>query len=82
MLADNFEVLSTESYSVSEDSLADSKRSVSLESVVMEQEEVSDTIRELILEERRRNFISKTEQFYEPANLKRCHSASLVHHRR
>lgn len=50
MLADNFEVLSTESYSVSDDSLADSKGSVSLESVVMDQEEVSDTIRELILE--------------------------------
>jgi hypothetical protein len=44
--------------------MADSKGSVSLESVVMENEEVSETIRELILEEKRRNFISKTEQFY------------------
>jgi hypothetical protein len=48
----------------------------------MESEEVSDTIKELILEEKRRNFISKTEQYYEPMNLRRCHSASLVHHRK
>jgi hypothetical protein len=32
--------------------------------VLLEGEEVSETIRELILEEKRRNFISKTEQFY------------------
>lgn len=73
---------SADSYELSECSNADSKCSQSLESVLMEGEEVSETIKELILEEKRRNFISKTEQFYEPANLKRCHSASLIYHRR
>jgi hypothetical protein len=48
----------------------------------MENEEISDTIKELILEEKRRNFISKTEQFYEPSSLKRCHSASLIHYKK
>ncbi len=48
----------------------------------MEQEDISETIKELILEEKRKNFISKTEQFYEPANFRRCHSASLIHYKK
>lgn len=48
----------------------------------MDSEDVSDTIKELILEEKRRNFISRTEQFYEPESLRRCHSASLVHRKK
>lgn len=81
MLGERFEVLSAESYSVEEESVGE-KGSASAESVVLEGEEVSEAIKELILEEKRRNFISKTEQFYEPAHLKRCHSASLIHRRR
>ena len=54
----------------------------SLESLVMESEEISETIKELMLEEKRRNFVSRTDKFYESDHLRRCHSASLGERKR